>query len=450
MLSDLRRLFAILLAVSCCLSTGEPPVPAEATNAFAAQGENATVPTVPSVVGLWIWSGRADAQYRPFFEWDLRLAAGMSALDGIKARLTTLGPDQEVLRQGGWISLDAIGAGSSRDVALRLNCPVFPAWKLELTWNGGHASWIGFDLASLPIPHSGSEDGSIVVAVGADADPIKGKKGAIATWYLWNLGNKPATQVTQIVRLRNQAGAVVATGELVMAKDEVLAAHASKPCRLVLPNAPAGDLPAEVVAAHLAARAARPAGQLRVLSLGRLDRQKGVERVWLALLEARRRGLPFEWRVIGGAVIEGGADARWRAAFARLGVAVEPPLQTDPALAEALGWADVLLLPSRWEGAPLTVLEAQRLGCVPIATAVGALSELIMPDQDGVLLPDGTDAIVAAALVAELAALSADRLRLARLAAASARRAAVMDWGRQAAPLVRLLDGWFPGRVIME
>jgi len=239
MLSDLRRLFAILLAVSCCLSTGEPPVPAEATNAFAAQGENATVPTVPSVVGLWIWSGRADAQYRPFFEWDLRLAAGMSALDGIKARLTTLGPDQEVLRQGGWISLDAIGAGSSRDVALRLNCPVFPAWKLELTWNGGHASWIGFDLASLPIPHSGSEDGSIVVAVGADADPIKGKKGAIATWYLWNLGNKPATQVTQIVRLRNQAGAVVATGELVMAKDEVLAAHASKPCRLVLPNAPA-------------------------------------------------------------------------------------------------------------------------------------------------------------------------------------------------------------------
>lgn len=175
-----------------------------------------------------------------------------------------------------------------------------------------------------------------------------------------------------------------------------------------------------------------------------------MQRVWLALLEARRRGLPFEWWVIGGAVIEGGADARWRAAFARLGVAVEPPLQTDPALTEALGWADVLLLPSRWEGAPLTVLEAQRLGCVPIATAVGALSELIMPDQDGVLVPDGTDAIVAAALVAELAALAADRARLARLAAASARRAAVLDWGRQAAPLVRLLDGWFPGRVITE
>jgi glycosyltransferase involved in cell wall biosynthesis len=213
---------------------------------------------------------------------------------------------------------------------------------------------------------------------------------------------------------------------------------------MVLPNAPGSDVPATVAAAAVAARRRRPAGPLRALFLGRLDRQKGVERLHDAVRLARSRGLPVAWRVVGGAVLaeQGGTD--WGAAFARLGVAVEAPRQGDAELAALLAEADILVLPSRWEGAPLVVIEAQRMGCVPLATRVGAVDELVTEGEDGLLLPDGPDAQVAEAIVATLAALTRDPGRLAALAAGAARRGGAADWRANAAPFLQRLGAWFP------
>lgn len=225
-----------LAAALVCGADFTPP--AEAGKAFSAQAKGATAPDRPAVVGSWVWSGRADAQYRPFFEWDLRLAAGPAALAGLKARVTTLGPKQETLRAGDWVDLGAIAAKAARDVALRLNCPTFVAWKLELTWQGGAGTWIGPDRNNLPISMEGTADQAVVIAVGGDAEPVKGGKGVLATWNLWNLGGKPATGVTQIVRLRSDTGKVVATGESTLGKDEAVPPRSSKPCKLALPPTP--------------------------------------------------------------------------------------------------------------------------------------------------------------------------------------------------------------------
>jgi glycosyltransferase involved in cell wall biosynthesis len=55
-------------------------------------------------------------------------------------------------------------------------------------------------------------------------------------------------------------------------------------------------------------------------------------------------------------------------------------------LAELLSWADVTVLLSDYEGVPLSILEAQRLGVVVIATDVGAVSEIIESGRNGILV----------------------------------------------------------------
>ncbi len=66
---------------------------------------------------------------------------------------------------------------------------------------------------------------------------------------------------------------------------------------------------------------------------------------------------------------------------------IEPPKLTPEELNECYGWADVVLVVSRWEGLPLTILEAMRLGAVVCTTAVGAVAEAVSHKETGFLLP---------------------------------------------------------------
>ena len=84
-----------------------------------------------------------------------------------------------------------------------------------------------------------------------------------------------------------------------------------------------------------------------------------------------------------------------------------------------------MLLPSRFEGVPLIVLEAQRFGCAVVATDVGATCEIIEHGADGFLVPhDVPEPAMADAMAAWLLRLDAEPGLLAGVAARAAERIA--------------------------
>jgi glycosyltransferase involved in cell wall biosynthesis len=202
----------------------------------------------------------------------------------------------------------------------------------------------------------------------------------------------------------------------------------------LLRNAPAFPVPAERLVATLAERRRRR-GPLRVLSLGRLDVQKGVDR--LAAMAERSAGRA-QWRIIGKPVL---ADQ----ALPRFPVPLEAPVVTNEELAALYAWADVVVLPSRYEGVPLTVLEAQCMGCVAIAADVGAVAEIIADGVDGFLVRhDRSETAIIEDFVTILDRLAADRALAHRIGEAAAARLAAADWERNMAGFLAHLDRVLP------
>ena len=201
-------------------------------------------------------------------------------------------------------------------------------------------------------------------------------------------------------------------------------------------NAPSFDLPAAAVEDVLAKRRRRKPGPLRVLFLGRLDRQKGLDRLTAIARLSRRAGLATEWRLVGGAVI---GDAG-REDLEGLAISIEPPKLTVEELTECYGWADVVLLVSRWEGLPLTILEAMRLGAVVCTTAVGAVAEAITHNHTGFLLPADGSVGIAREAVKLLHTLFHDRVLLRRVSSSAANAAKAWTWESSAEDLLAHLD----------
>jgi glycosyltransferase involved in cell wall biosynthesis len=61
-----------------------------------------------------------------------------------------------------------------------------------------------------------------------------------------------------------------------------------------------------------------------------------------------------------------------------------------------MGAADVVVMPSRWEGLPLSALEALASGTPLVATDVRGLRELVTDDQNAVLVPEEPRALAVA------------------------------------------------------
>jgi glycosyltransferase involved in cell wall biosynthesis len=78
-----------------------------------------------------------------------------------------------------------------------------------------------------------------------------------------------------------------------------------------------------------------------------------------------------------------------------------------------LGLSDIFVLQSRWEGLPVSILEAMASGLPVVATRVGGIAELVADGRTGLLVPSGD----VAALTSALARLLDDpdlRLRMGR------------------------------------
>jgi glycosyltransferase involved in cell wall biosynthesis len=237
------------------------------------------------------------------------------------------------------------------------------------------------------------------------------------------------------------------------------------------------EVPAAERAVFLASEAVICRAVDEVISVSRADLEDLVARRFLAAghgthvanavdarfapgdrLAARRRaGLPETGPLIGtvarlvpqksvgdlieaAALIEGAAlaiigDGAERASLARraapIGDRVHFLGERDD-VAELLPALDIFVLPSRWEGEPLVLLQALAAGVPCVATATTGAREILEPTGAGVLVPIGDAAAIAAA-VTRLLGSEEERARLveAGLAAVAER-----TWEKAAAKVI--------------
>ncbi|GAA3722066.1 glycosyltransferase involved in cell wall biosynthesis [Spinactinospora alkalitolerans] len=179
----------------------------------------------------------------------------------------------------------------------------------------------------------------------------------------------------------------------------------------------------------------------RVLFLGRLHRQKGVDVLLRAFSRIADQGAHLV--VVG----DGPEAAGLRALADRLGVAARvhwrgfvPHEQVPPILAAV----DALALPSRYEELGTVLVEALRAGVPVVAADTGGIPDVIEDGVTGLLVPAEAPEPLARAL----SGLLGDRDLAARLAAAGRARAARYRWDRLARQVLSLYaDLVLPARV---
>lgn len=184
-------------------------------------------------------------------------------------------------------------------------------------------------------------------------------------------------------------------------------------------NAPSYELAPEILDEIARERAERSFidEPLRIVFAARFDVQKGLDRVVDLVKATRALRLRVTWRVIGRAIVD--ADEHLEELSTLL--EVEPPTYTEEALTDIYRWADILVLPSRYEGVPLTVIEAMRCGSVVLAADAGAVVEVIRTGVDGFVVPQATCVEEMLALLRELSE-DEERWRLVSRAALAAGR----------------------------
>ena len=190
-------------------------------------------------------------------------------------------------------------------------------------------------------------------------------------------------------------------------------------------------VPVEVLAARTGGRDRARAEQgwaaddVVVVSVANLRRNKDHP----TLFGAAAIALAEEPRLRFVAIGQGPLEAELRAELAahRLGDRFTMLGYHDDPAAVLVG-ADVFTLSSRHEGLPISLLEAMAVGLAPAVTRVGGVPEVITDGVDGVLVPPGDPAALAAAYVS----LARDPQRRTALGEAARRRSRDFDIARTA------------------
>ncbi len=132
--------------------------------------------------------------------------------------------------------------------------------------------------------------------------------------------------------------------------------------------------------------------EIKFVSVCRINfAQKGLDRAMAAFDRLAHEGLDdFVWVVIG----EGPDERRMRERIAALHLEKHVfMLGADPNPLSTVAGADVFLLPSRQEGKPMAVTEAQMLGVMPLVTAYPSAAEQIERNADGIICENSDEGI---------------------------------------------------------
>jgi glycosyltransferase involved in cell wall biosynthesis len=127
-------------------------------------------------------------------------------------------------------------------------------------------------------------------------------------------------------------------------------------------------------------------------AVGRLTYQKAPEDFLAALRKLGRPGVIGVW--VGGGELAAGIGR-----LAALQPAAPVVLAGErPDVAALLPAFDVFALPSRYEGLPTAVVEAMMCGVPVVATAVNAVSDVVIPGETGLLVPPQRPDLLAGAV----------------------------------------------------
>lgn len=153
-------------------------------------------------------------------------------------------------------------------------------------------------------------------------------------------------------------------------------------------------------------------GPLRLLFLGNLIRRKSAH----TLLDALEDLPQSSWRlrIVGDHRVDERYTHFLNRRISTLGseenVRIVGPLSADNVV-EELKIANVLVIPSQYEGFGIAYLEAMGFGVVPVATTAGGASELVKHEENGFLVDPGN----VEGLTRIIQGVSLDRNRLCRL-----------------------------------
>ena len=139
-------------------------------------------------------------------------------------------------------------------------------------------------------------------------------------------------------------------------------------------------------------------GCLRLLFNGRLHVDKGVDLLPQIDRRLQSLGVRVTWTVCGDGPYADRLRAEWSDESARVSFQGNCSIDESRALA---GIHDVLVLPSRSEGLPVSLLEAGAAGVVPIVSDLpSGIPDVVTPDKTGYRVPmndvDGFAAAIAA------------------------------------------------------
>jgi len=148
--------------------------------------------------------------------------------------------------------------------------------------------------------------------------------------------------------------------------------------------------------ARVRARLGVAPGAMLVGATGRLEEQKGFAHLVRAAGRLAPRHPALRVAIAGSGSLAGALADEARAAGA--GGALILPGRID-AVPEFLAALDLFVLPSLWEGMPLSLLEAMAQAVPVIASDTPGAAEILSADSSaGILVPRGDDAALAAAI----------------------------------------------------
>ncbi len=178
------------------------------------------------VGGVYLWRGRADREYKPFHQWEIKLKAGANGASAVKCKVIPLDTEmnvQQLFRKKGteWKEVGKIDANGEKLISYKLNCSNITAYRMELEWEGGKQALFAGTPTMLPIDAKALDKQPYITVSDADFKYKKSRRRATVTFYLANVGGAAAEGVEHTIEFLGADGKPVHTVTYVPEKGTV-------------------------------------------------------------------------------------------------------------------------------------------------------------------------------------------------------------------------------------